>query len=159
MKCVGSPQSWYMWLSEWREKTKYVTHVDGYRLRCSWWYKGLRLVHLSLKGVCVDVECVCLWYRTYTKNHLIPHQVAEKTAKLWHSSSPSLRLCVRRLLKIRILPVFFSTIKYHDVNFQYVFSLVLNYPPRFLHSSCQIENTTYFPCRAPITMESVNIRV
>lgn len=158
MKCVGSPQSWYMWLSEWREKTKYVTHVDGYRLRCSWWYKGLRLVHLSLKGVCGCRVCVSLVSNVHQKSfNTTP--IAEKTAKLWHSSSPSLRLCVRRLLKIRILPVFFSTIKYHDVNFQYVFSLVLNYPPRFLHSSCQIENTTYFPCRAPITMESVNIRV
>lgn len=68
VKCVGSPQSWYMWLSEWREKTKYVTHVDGYRLRCSWWYKGLRLVHLSLKGVCVDVECVSLVSNVHQKS-------------------------------------------------------------------------------------------
>lgn len=37
-------------LSGSREKTICVTHVDGYRLQCSWWYKGLRLV-LALGGV------------------------------------------------------------------------------------------------------------
>lgn len=158
MKCVGSPQSWYMWLSEWREKTKYVTHVDGYRLRCSWWYKGLRLVHLSLKGVCVDVECVSLVSNVHQKSFNTTPSSRKNSKIVAFFISISSTMCTKTA-KNSYVACFFSTIKYHDVNFQYVFSLVLNYPLRFLHSSCQIENTTYFPCRAPITMESVNIRV